>query len=180
MNYTKEQIKELITQILEDIDLEYFRDKDFYIKKGEPDFMDKKYNILDPWTCVVEGPDWQFDTDDGGYIFSIDDNEPHTIFFQDASGGQVPNAFIKKDENGKYYRDYIARQYKINGIGIQNHSFLFNKNIEISDINLEFLWEKRTKILLDVPDPFDEKWRDERIKFRAFLKTELIAKVVTY
>ncbi len=108
MNYTQQDIKEIVINALLDMKIEYYLDKEFFIKfQLELSYMNVKHDIKKPWICIVSGPDYQFGGVDGGYVFTIDDEPPHTIFFQDASGGQIPNSFIKKDENGKYYREYI-------------------------------------------------------------------------
>ncbi len=110
MNYTEQEIKDLITKVLSDLGIEYYEDKPFFIEfQEEQDYFDLKYEIKKPWLCSVPGPDYQFGGDDGGYVFSIDDESPNTIFFQDASGGQVPSSFIKEDEDGKYYQEYILK-----------------------------------------------------------------------
>ncbi|MDC8006032.1 hypothetical protein POV27_18415 [Aureisphaera galaxeae] len=50
--------------------------------------------------------------------------------------------------------------------------------MEIRDINLGFLWEERGGPILDAPDPFWEKWREDKVKFYSFMKTEPIHKIV--
>ena len=50
--------------------------------------------------------------------------------------------------------------------------------MEIADINLGFLWEERGGPILDAPDPFWEKWREDKGNFREFMKTESISKIV--
>lgn len=109
MNLNEKHITDLVTQILTDIELEYYENKKFVISMDEPDELDKKLGFIKPWICSVNTHDWQFDSEDGIYSFMIDDEDPELIFFIDASGGQVPNSFIKKDENGKYYREYILK-----------------------------------------------------------------------
>lgn len=50
--------------------------------------------------------------------------------------------------------------------------------MKLSDINLGFLWEKRIEIVVDAPDPFDEKWDTEYLKFSEFIKVSPIPKVI--
>lgn len=109
MNYTKEQIRLLVTEILKALELEYFDDKPFVISFEEEDSLGKRYGIQKSWLCSVQTKDWQFNTDDGVFAFHISDETPFLVLFIDASGGQVPYSFIKKNENGKYYQEYIPR-----------------------------------------------------------------------
>jgi hypothetical protein len=50
--------------------------------------------------------------------------------------------------------------------------------MEITDIQLDFLWLSRGGPILDAPDPFWEKWADEKLKLSDFIKTESISKLV--
>ena len=50
--------------------------------------------------------------------------------------------------------------------------------MEITDINLGFLWEERKGITLDAPDPFWEKWSADRLKFYDFMENETIPKII--
>jgi len=50
--------------------------------------------------------------------------------------------------------------------------------MEITDIKLGFLWEDRGGPILDAPDPFDEKWRAEKMKVYDFMKNETIPKII--
>jgi len=50
--------------------------------------------------------------------------------------------------------------------------------MEITNINLGFLWEERGGYILDAPDPFWEKWREDKVKFYEFMKTESIPKIL--
>lgn len=45
-------------------------------------------------------------------------------------------------------------------------------------INIGFLWNDINERVLDAPNPFDEKWRDEKIKYRRFNKTGTLEKVL--
>lgn len=45
-------------------------------------------------------------------------------------------------------------------------------------INIGFLWEDINEKILDAPNPFDEKWRDEKIKYGKFNKTGSLEKVL--
>lgn len=45
-------------------------------------------------------------------------------------------------------------------------------------ISIGFLWEDINEKILDGPNPFDEKWRDEKIKYRNFNKTASLEKVL--
>jgi hypothetical protein len=45
-------------------------------------------------------------------------------------------------------------------------------------INIGFLWEDINEKILDAPNPFDEKWRDEKIKYRDFNKKGPLEKVL--
>ena len=112
MNLKEDDIINMVKQILSDNELDYYQNKKFVIKLDELDELDefdKKIGFKKPWICSVHTRDWQFDSEDGIYSFTIDDLDPTLIFFIDGSGGQIPNSFIKKDENGKYYREYILR-----------------------------------------------------------------------
>jgi len=109
MNYTKEQIISLAKKILDDIELEYYDDKEPFVEYGLAEAIDKERGFVNIWSCNIKCYDWQFDSDEGAYCFVIDDEQDDLIFFIDASGGQIPHAYIKKDEDGKYYREYIPR-----------------------------------------------------------------------
>ncbi|WP_397364139.1 hypothetical protein [Olleya sp. R77988] len=111
MNYTKEQIIEEVKQILEDLELDYYKDKEFNVHLNEEELkgFEKEHDFIKPWSCFVQTHDWQFDTDEGVYSFIIDNESPNKVLFIDGSGGQIPHSFIKKDANGKYYRDYIKK-----------------------------------------------------------------------
>ena len=50
--------------------------------------------------------------------------------------------------------------------------------MEITDIQLDFLWLSRGGPILDAPDPFWEKWGEEELKLSEFIKTESISKLV--
>ncbi|MBB4807399.1 hypothetical protein HNP38_002703 [Chryseobacterium defluvii] len=50
--------------------------------------------------------------------------------------------------------------------------------MEFEGINLGFLWHDINDKILDAPNPFDEKWRDDKIKYRHFNKTGPIEKVL--
>jgi len=50
--------------------------------------------------------------------------------------------------------------------------------MNITDINLGFLWIEKTSFWLDAPDPFDEKWRDDRVKLSYFIELEPLEKVI--
>jgi len=50
--------------------------------------------------------------------------------------------------------------------------------MEITDINLGFLWEDRGGYILDAPDPFWEKWRADKLKFYDFMKNETVPKII--
>ena len=52
------------------------------------------------------------------------------------------------------------------------------ENIRYEEINLGFLWNDINEKILDGPNPFDEKWRTERIKYRKFNKTGPLEKVL--
>ncbi|KIX20566.1 hypothetical protein SY27_11685 [Flavobacterium sp. 316] len=45
-------------------------------------------------------------------------------------------------------------------------------------INIGFLWEDVNEKILDAPNPFDEKWRDAKIKYRDFNKTGSLEKML--
>jgi hypothetical protein len=111
MNYTKEVISELVKQILIDLEMYYYEDKDFevFLNENELKGFEKDYNFVKPWRCFVQTKDWQFDTDEGVYSFIIDDEIPDKILFIDGSGGQVPHSYIKKNQNGKYDKEFIKR-----------------------------------------------------------------------
>lgn len=111
MNYTKEAISELVKQILSDLDLYYYEDKVFkiFLNENELQGFEKEYDFIKPWRCFVQTKDWQFDTDEGVFSFIIGDEIPEKILFIDGSGGQVPHSFIKKDEDGKYNKEFIKR-----------------------------------------------------------------------
>jgi hypothetical protein len=110
MIFNEESIKTLINQVLTDLKLSYFEDKEFIIRYDEDDEDAKEYGIKKPWLCFVEAHNWQFDTNEGIYSFHIDDNEPHDILLIDGSGGRTPFFIIKKDNNNKYYRAEIAEK----------------------------------------------------------------------
>jgi hypothetical protein len=111
MNYTKETISELVKQILSDLDLYYYEDKEFkvFLNENELQGFEKQFDFEKPWRCFVQTKDWQFDTDEGIYSFIIDDEISDKILFIDGSGGQVPHSYIKKDENEKFYKEFIKR-----------------------------------------------------------------------
>ncbi|GGG23229.1 hypothetical protein GCM10011344_24970 [Dokdonia pacifica] len=50
--------------------------------------------------------------------------------------------------------------------------------MEITDIQLDFLWLTKGGPILDAPDPFWEKWRKEKLKLSNFIKTESIPKLI--
>lgn len=50
--------------------------------------------------------------------------------------------------------------------------------MEFEGINLGFLWHDINEKILDAPNPFDEKWRDDKIKYRRFNKTGPLEKVL--
>ena len=50
--------------------------------------------------------------------------------------------------------------------------------MNITDINLGFLWIKNPNRILDAPDPFDEKWRDDYLKLYNFIEFEPLEKVI--
>ena len=50
--------------------------------------------------------------------------------------------------------------------------------MEINNINLGFLWEEKNILVLDAPDPFFEKWGEEKYKYTEFIKKESIEKVI--
>lgn len=107
MDYTKENIIEIVKQILGDLELSYYEEKDFIVNLGEPDEFEKLNGFSTSWHCSVYTSDWQFNTEEGIYSFTIDNEDSNRILFFDCSGGQIPHSFIKKDENSKYYREYI-------------------------------------------------------------------------
>ena len=50
--------------------------------------------------------------------------------------------------------------------------------MEITDIDLNFLWLEKRVVVLDAPDPFWEKWRSEHVKFYDFIESTSIPKLI--
>jgi len=50
--------------------------------------------------------------------------------------------------------------------------------MEFEGINLGFLWHDINDKILDAPNPFDEKWRDDKVKYGKFNKTGTLEKVL--
>jgi len=108
----EEEMINIAKQALKDFELAFYENEiptvEFFKRK---EFLAKYRGIESGYLVVVNGPSFQFpdDPDGGGYLFYFEENEPHRIYFTDCSGGQIPPAWVKKDENGKYYRDFILR-----------------------------------------------------------------------
>lgn len=99
----------MVIQILSDLNLIYNSNEDFLIRYDEMDDS-TDYGITKPWLCFVKTENWQFETDEGIYAFSIDDELPNEILLIDGTGGKVPFYIINKDSNGKYKIDRIAEK----------------------------------------------------------------------
>ncbi len=50
--------------------------------------------------------------------------------------------------------------------------------MNITNINLGFLWIENPNHILDAPDPFDEKWDSEYLKLYNFIEFEPLEKVI--
>ena len=108
MNFNEKDVKDMLVKILEDLELQYDSEAEFDIRIDEPRHTDKRFGIKKPWICIINCYDFEFESEDGGYIVSIDDVEPHTILLQDISGSQIPISIIRKDEKDTYFREFVS------------------------------------------------------------------------
>jgi hypothetical protein len=102
MNYTKEQIKQIVIKILNDLGNDYYFEDKIYIEYEE-NLKPLWGNVIKKaWSIGIGIPDFQFQHQSGDVIgIDIDDETGEIINYIEGPGRPVPTT-VKLNDEGKY------------------------------------------------------------------------------